>query len=144
MRQLRSEVEIKASPEKVWRVLTDFKSFPTWNPFIREAQGKLVPLSQLKIRLMIGRRLVTFYAYVTVVDPPRELRWIARQRLAGIFDVDRRFELERVGRSQVRLVQSERATGLLAPVLVPILRRRIQQGYRALESALQDRVQHVH
>ena len=33
--ELNSEIEINASPETVWKLLTDTSRFPEWNPFIR-------------------------------------------------------------------------------------------------------------
>ena len=41
MKELRSEIEIQASAERVWQLLTDFASFPQWNPFIRKASGNI-------------------------------------------------------------------------------------------------------
>jgi uncharacterized protein YndB with AHSA1/START domain len=35
MKELHSEIEIDASAERVWAILTDFASYPRWNPFIR-------------------------------------------------------------------------------------------------------------
>ena len=40
MKELHSEVEIKASAERVWQVLTNFAAFPQWNPFIRMVSGE--------------------------------------------------------------------------------------------------------
>ncbi|MGH3914841.1 MAG: FAD-binding protein [Pseudonocardiaceae bacterium] len=139
--QLRSEVEIDASPERVWAVLTDFPSFPRWNPFIRSAHGRLRPGEQLTIKLRLGRRLMTFRPRVTVVDEPRELRWLARQWVPGLFDVDRRFLIESVGATGSRFVQSESGSGVLAPVLMPLMRRGILRGYHALNAALKSRVE---
>jgi hypothetical protein len=39
--KLNSEIEIKASSETVWNLLTDISRVPEWNPFIRRLQGKL-------------------------------------------------------------------------------------------------------
>ena len=141
MRQPHSEVAIDASPERVWAVLTDFPSFPAWNPFIRSARGRLLPGERLTITLLLGRRLVTFRPHLTVVDQPRELRWIARQLMPGLFDVDRRFLIEPVGTSGCRFVQSETGSGLLAPVLMRLMRRGILRGYRAFNAALKSRVE---
>ena len=41
MKELHSEIVIDASPERVWDVLTDFASYPQWNPFIRRISGEL-------------------------------------------------------------------------------------------------------
>ena len=32
MKELRSEIEIQASDERVWQLLTDFPRFAHWNP----------------------------------------------------------------------------------------------------------------
>ena len=42
-RQLESEVEVQASPERVWEVLTDFAAYPDWNPSIVRAGGRPAP-----------------------------------------------------------------------------------------------------
>jgi uncharacterized protein YndB with AHSA1/START domain len=42
-RQLRAEVEVEASPERIWEVLTDFAAYRQWNPFIVEGAGRAVP-----------------------------------------------------------------------------------------------------
>jgi uncharacterized protein YndB with AHSA1/START domain len=49
MKELRSEIEIQASEERVWQLLTDFASFPQWNPFIRRASGEAKAGSRLEV-----------------------------------------------------------------------------------------------
>jgi uncharacterized protein YndB with AHSA1/START domain len=41
MNQLHTEIEINGPAERVWAVLTDFASYPEWNPFIRQVSGEL-------------------------------------------------------------------------------------------------------
>ncbi len=40
-KELASSIDINASPEEVWSVLTDFAKFPDWNPFMRWIKGDL-------------------------------------------------------------------------------------------------------
>jgi len=51
MKELHSEIEINASAERVWDILTDFASYPQWNPFIRSISGELEVGERLEVRL---------------------------------------------------------------------------------------------
>ena len=51
MKEIYTEIEIQASDDKVWHILTDFKSYPLWNPFIRKADGNIKLGGKLKIIL---------------------------------------------------------------------------------------------
>jgi len=141
MRDPRSQVEINATPQRVWEVLTDWPSFPAWNPFIRSATGTLAEGSRVRIQLRLGSLLVPLRPVITRVDPPRELRWQANLPVRGIFDVERRFRIEPTSPDAARLVQSESPTGLLAPVLGRLLFDDIVVGYRALETAIKARAE---
>ena len=40
MKVIHTEIEINAPASRVWEILTDFGSFPQWNPFIRQVSGE--------------------------------------------------------------------------------------------------------
>jgi uncharacterized protein YndB with AHSA1/START domain len=44
-KQLRAQIDIHASPQRVWQVLTDFGAYPQWNPFMTRADGPPTPAS---------------------------------------------------------------------------------------------------
>jgi hypothetical protein len=142
-RLIKTETLIDASPERVWAEITDFASFPSWNPFVRKAEGRLAPGEQLKIRLRLDRGMrMTFRPRVTVVRPNRELRWLATLGRPGVFDVDRAFEIEPYGEGRVRFVMSEECTGWLTPVMFATnLEAQLYRGYDAYNQALRKRVE---
>jgi uncharacterized protein YndB with AHSA1/START domain len=51
MKQLHTEIEISAPAERVWELLTDFASYPQWNPFIRNISGLPASGERLEVRL---------------------------------------------------------------------------------------------
>ena len=51
MRQITTEIEINASVEKVWAILTDFKKYPQWNPFIKSIDGEIVEGATFEVTL---------------------------------------------------------------------------------------------
>jgi len=145
-KQLRgTPVQIEAPAELVWRILTDFASFPRWNPFIRRASGELVTGQKISVNLRLyGRTLVPFKPTITKVDAPHELRWLARMGLPGVFDVDRFFIIEPASPGSCTFRQGEDCTGFLAgPMLATGLEGRILAGYERLNLALKKRAERL-
>lgn len=138
---IRDQIDIDAGPQRVWAVFTDFAAFPSWNPFIRQLEGDLVPGRRLRVILRLGSRSMRFRPEVTVVRPDREIRWRVRQPVRRILEVERVFEFKPVGPSTTRFVQWEVARGLMAPVVMAIMAPKIARGYAALNLALKGRVE---
>lgn len=143
MRTLRSEITISGQPEDVWRVLVDFARYPEWNPFVVEIAGVALAGERLRVRLRPpGGRGITLKPAVTEASPPRSLQWLGHLGVPGIFDGRHTFELETVP-GGTRLVQREEFTGVLVPLLARSLDRSTIAGFRAMNAALKERVEHV-
>jgi hypothetical protein len=141
VKQLSAEIEIAAPPERVWAILTEFAAYPAWNPFIRKIEGAPVVGTRLAVRIEPpGGRGMAFRPTVLTVEPNRELRWLGRVLLPGIFDGEHSFRIEPLEGGRVRLVQAERFTGLLVPVLGGMLGN-TQQGFQAMNQALKERAE---
>jgi hypothetical protein len=141
MRELDTSIEIDAPPERVWSVLTDFDSFPDWNPFIRSARGEVEPGAKLEIRLEPpGGRAMTFKPTVLVAEPGRELRWLGRLLLPGLFDGEHIFRIEPIEGGRSRFVQAERFRGLLVPLFGRTLEQ-TRRGFEAMNEALRRRAE---
>ena len=141
MKEIRTGVEITAAPETVWEILTDFRSYPTWNPFIVEAAGDLAPGGRLKIKLKPpGRRGFTFRPTVLQVEARRELRWLGRTGVRGVFDGEHTHSLEALTGGRTRYTQSELFRGMLTPFVGGLLRD-TKKGFEAMNAALKARAE---
>lgn len=141
MREIRSEIEIEASADKVWRVLTDFPAFPDWNPFIRKAEGELVAGQHIAVELQPpGHRATSFKPTLLSVEPGRGFRWLGHVLVAGIFDGEHIHEIEPLGSDRARYVQREQFHGVLVPFLGGMLRD-AQRGFADMNAALKARVE---
>ena len=141
MLELRTEIEIDAPPERVWAVLIDFEKFPDWNPFIRRIHGNALVGSRLDVLLgASGTRPMRFRPTVKVVVPHRELRWLGRLGLPWLFDGEHIFQIEPLGSTRVRFIQTERFRGLLVPLLARSLNRDARRGFEEMNRALRARV----
>jgi hypothetical protein len=141
MREIRTEIEIDAPVERVWEILTEFEAFDDWNPFIVHAEGQLRLGERLAVTIRPpGRKASTFHPTVLAYKPNRELRWLGRVGLPGIFDGEHAHQVEDLGGGRTRYVQSERFRGILVPFVRGILGA-TEEGFRKMNEALKGRVE---
>ena len=139
---LRTEIDINASGERVWRVLTDFGAYGEWNPFITSISGEVRRGARLKVRVQpSGGRGMTFRPTVLAADRNRELRWVGRLLFPGIFDGEHAFLITPLENGGVRLRQQETFRGLLVPLLRRLLDGQTRAGFEAMNRALKERAE---
>ncbi len=142
MKEFRTEIEINAPPERVWQLLTDFASYPQWNPFIRRASGELKEGAQLQVYLQpSGARGMTFRPRVLKADQNRELRWLGHFLIPGLFDGEHIFTIEPLEAGRVRFVQREIFTGILVPLFARWLGKDTRRGFEEMNLALKLRAE---
>ena len=140
MKEIHTEIEIHAPAERVWRVLTDFAAYPEWNPFVRRGEGEVKVGSRLHVFIQpSGGKGMSFSPRVLVADPDRELRWLGRLWVPGLFDGEHSFVIEPLDEGRVRFIQRERFGGLLVPLLWNILDGQTRRGFDEMNRALRVR-----
>lgn len=143
MKKIRSEIIIAASSDEVWSTLTDFSTYPEWSPFITGIRGPLKTGERLEVRLRPpGRREMVIHPKVIRALKGRELRWIGRVLVAGLFDGEHRFTIEPLADGQIRFVQAEVFFGLLVPLLPGVIAD-AERGFAAMNRALKERVESI-
>jgi hypothetical protein len=134
---LESEIEIRASADKVWNLLTDSSKFPDWNPFIRRLSGKFAVGEKLVVYIQpSGAMGMEFKPVVLKVEPNRELRWLGRLLLPGIFDGEHIFLIEPLDDRRVCFYQREILSGLLVPLMKRFLDTDTRRGFTEMNQKL--------
>jgi len=139
--QLSSSIEIEAAADEVWSVLTDFDSYPEWNPTILSSKGEARVGARLTNQYRKeGGGSATLRPRVLVADPERELRWLGHLFVPGIFDGDHRFLIEEIGPGRVRLTQAEKLSGVLV-LFMRGVGESTRAGFEAMNTALKERTE---
>jgi hypothetical protein len=141
-RHLQAEVDIQASAERVWEVLTDLPAYPEWNPFIVQAAGRPLAGHRLELRLRPGgRRTTTIRPTVLEAEPGRSFRWLGRLLVPGLFDGEHGFTIQPTAPGRVRLTQREEFRGLAAPLLLAFIAKPTLAGFHRMNQALKARAE---
>ncbi len=116
MRTIETQIDIAATAEQVWSVLTDFADYPNWNHFVVKIEGRPDIGSNLRVRIKPpGRAAMTFKPKVLTAARNRELGWLGHLIVPGLFDGEHSFRIEDRGRA-CRFHQSEWFSEILVPL----------------------------
>ena len=141
-RELDTEIEIAASPETVWQILTDLSQYEDWNPHIVRAEGEVREGSRLTIQIEESDgSSMTFHPTVTRVVPNAEFRWLGRLLLPRLFDGEHIFEISALGNDRVRFLQRESFRGLLVLPFWGKLNTQTRHGFEAVNAAIKARAE---
>jgi hypothetical protein len=142
--ELNTEIDIDASPETVWNVLTDLDHYSEWNPFITEASGDIAVGNKLTNRMQTpGGKAMTIKPAVTAVEPAQTFEWLGHLGVPGVFDGRHRFELQATPSGGTRLLHTEHFGGLLVRFARKTLDTQTQEGFEAMNTALKTRAEAV-
>lgn len=134
-KQISTHITIHANLQKVWQVLTDFDSYPEWNPFIKSLKGEVAEgkIIVAKIDKMI------FKPRVLVFEKEKEFKWLGHLLVKGLFDGEHRFRLAENADGTVHFEQSEKFKGILVPLFKKMLDEETKPGFEAMNRALKAR-----
>lgn len=141
MREIRTQVEIEATPERVWQVLTDFAAYPEWNSRIWPNGGKAQPGERLRIRVRVAGCLgFAFHPTVLKADPGREFCWVGRLP-ARLLEGRHFFTIVLVEDSRVRFVHREVYTGVLVSLYMRVMGGWVRRTYEGMNRELKRRAE---
>ena len=137
-----SEITINVTPDKVWKVFTDFASYPGWNPFVKSFKGQPTVGKQVEVLLHLpGGNPMTFKPVVLQYEKNKELRWIGKLFIPYLFDGEHTFLLIDNGNGTTTLQQYEHFRGILIPFMKKMLDVNTANGFRLMNEALKSRVE---
>jgi len=138
-KEIKTEILIEATPEKVWSILTKFEDYPNWNPFIKSIKG------DVKVGNIIVARIeppkakgMTFKPKVLVFDTNKEFRWIGHLLFPGFFDGEHKFEILDNGDGTSTFRQSEKFNGILVPLFKKMLDVNTIHGFNEMNKKIKE------
>jgi hypothetical protein len=142
MHEVETALVIAAPCSRVWDLLMDFPSYPSWNPFLPRVEGKPVVGEQLTLRMRTaGLPDTTLKPMVMYVVPQHYFSWRGPVINALILQGEHYFELQPRGEHACHLRHGERFTGLLASANVRFMGARLAGAFMEMNVALRTRAE---
>jgi hypothetical protein len=135
-KEIKTEILINATPEKVWSILINFDNYHHWNPFIKSVNGEIKVSQKIKVTIKpTNSKSMTFKPKVLVFETNKELRWIGNFLFKGLFDGEHKFELIDNGDGTTTFKQSENFKGIL---LILFNLENTKKGFVEMNSKLKE------
>ena len=135
MKSFNAAINIKASSDTIWRILTDAPNYPAWDPGVIRIEGRIAPGEKLTAwsKLSPDR---AFPVRVTEFEPGRRMVWSGGMPL-GLFKGVRTFTLLPKNDGSTDFALHEEFSGLLLPLIgrtIPDLTRTFQEFAAGLKA----------
>ena len=105
---------IRATPERIWALLTDAERFPSWNSTVTRVEGKIAEGHTLKLTTPTAPGRV-FKPKVSRVEPGRSMTW--SDGMAPMFKGVRTFTLAPNSDGTTSFSMKEELSGLMLPMI---------------------------
>lgn len=131
-----TEVEINASPEQVWEVLTDTGAYKDWAAFMVDVKGDIKDGNTITVSFQLNPqkpKLNTIDHRIQVTEG-EEFYW-AEKGPMGICD-NHHFRVEALAGGKTRFVQSDEIMKGMTWALGRMLSKMYLTGYQAFNAAL--------
>lgn len=141
MKLIETQIQIKASPERVWAILTDLDKYPEWNPFIKSAKGEVAAGEKLEVRISPpNKKGMVFRPTVLSAKTNSEFSWLGHLLFPGIFDGEHIF-IVNGNENGTLLVQKEIFRGLFVPMVWSSMEKNTREGFELMNRALKERAE---
>lgn len=138
-KEIRTEIVIQASAERIWNILTDFDSYPNWNPFIKSITGKIEENSIFKVVIQApDSKPMIFKPKVLVFEKEQEFKWLGHLFFRGIFDGEHKFELSANKNGTTTFIHSEQFSGVLVPLFRKMLETKTVKGFELMNQKIKE------
>jgi len=142
LKEIHTQIDIKASAERAWQVLIDFNNYSQWNPFIRQINGAPKVGTKLEIHLHTasGKRRI-YKPTVTKLEAYHELRWFGKSFVPGMFNGEHIFNIETLGVNHILFLHREVFTGLGVALAGDRLDRDLYQSFEKMNNAFKEKLE---
>ncbi len=137
--EIKTEIIIHATPEKIWEIFTNFEDYPYWNPFIKSIKGEVSVGNKITAYIQPPEgNGMTFKPKILTFINAKEFSWLGHLLFPGIFDGEHKFEVIDNGNGTTTFIQSEKFKGVLVPLFKKKLYENTRNGFIEMNEKLKE------
>lgn len=137
--EVYTEIEIDASPEKVWSVLTNFDRIDEWSPTLKGVRGELKDGAKVECDYFWNGKLNKL-SHTLIVEEGVMFGW--SDNFAPLAKDRHIFEVTPIdGGQRTLFMQTDKVTGLLGRIIGKSFTKQMLETYKVFNQRLKERVE---
>ncbi len=141
-----TSITINAGKEQVWEILTSYREYSTWNPFIIQIAGKLNTEDFTKVIVQVPQVPEDFfyYAFIKKEEAYQKLVWKSRLYVDELFSGRHIFTITEQAENKVLFTHQGKYSGLLVFLIDPAFFGKVKRGMNSMNNALKKRAENLY
>jgi len=136
MIKIDNEFTISASPDLVWKIISEVERYEAWNTFVSRCKSTLIPGDAIFMRV----HLLPFpiWQKETIIShEPKQLLDYGISLPFNLLKSSRTHKLETLANGELHYSSCFRLEGVLAPLVSLLMEKKLQQGFARMTTDLQ-------
>ena len=139
MKQYHTSIAINASIEVVWKYLTDFASYPVWNPLVGKLEGDIKEGGTISTFIIpLGK---TYRPILLSYKPKEELVWQGMQGAKFLMAGKHYYRLEKISDTETKMLHGEWFTGIFSWFIPESLLQKMENTFIEHNEILKHRIE---
>jgi hypothetical protein len=132
------ELEIEASSDTVWQVITNFSRYAQWNPFIVGCNCELQVGNtiEMKVSMIEGWKPLTQTEYISEVNPGKRFSYVSPKRPTFLLRSCRSHTLTALNSGNTLYQSHFELQGWLKPLIKLFVGKSLQRGFDGMSEAI--------
>jgi hypothetical protein len=116
--EIKTEIAIESSCERVYEILTNLSSYSAWNPFIVRSEGYAITGKTIKNTMKNGDKEIVFRPKVLKAEQGVAFEWLGSLLFKGLFDGHHYFHIQKIEENKINLIHGEKFSGILSGMIL--------------------------
>jgi hypothetical protein len=136
--EIKTEILINSSSQRVYEILTNLFDYEKWNPFIIKSEGIVGVGNRIRNTMKNGNKSIVFKPKIVKADKEKEFAWLGSFGVKGIFDGYHYFQIKTIEEGKVLLVHGEIFSGILARLILNKIGNQTYHNFLMVNKALKE------
>lgn len=142
MKEIKAEIKILASAEKVWNIISEFQNYSQWNPIIKKITGEPKVGTKIGVHLTtVGGKNRVYHPKIIKVEAPHEIRWYGKFFSSAIFSGERVLTIDKISETEVNFTNKEIFSGLGVKFSPKKMEEDILASFEAMNNSLKKKIE---